>query len=140
MLGLWLRKLRDVGARWFAPAADAPGAARAQVRAGPWPPGQSKVQRETRAHLRTHAGARARCSTALTRLRVGNVVRGGGLAAVEARKGARGGRHERGEASGAQPHGTVVCGNVEWKNDCWSMQQIKNLEIKMKCNEIHVIG
>ena len=123
MLGLWLRKLRDVGARRFAPAADAPGAARAQVRAGPWPPGQSKVQRETRAHLRTHAGARARCSTALTRLGVGNVVRGGGLAAVEARKGARGGRHERGEASGAQPHGTRE-GSL-WatsKGNCWSMQ------------------
>ena len=101
------------GRRAFAPAADAPGTARAQVRADPWPPGQSKVQRETRAHLRTHAGARAGFSTAFTRLGVGDVVRGGGLAAVEALKGARGGRHERGEARGAQPHGTVVCGNVE---------------------------
>ena len=50
------------------------------------------------------AGARAWC-TALTRLGICDVVRGGGLAAEEALKGARGGRHERGEARGAQPHG-----------------------------------
>jgi len=48
-------------------------------------------------------GARQRC-TALTRLGVGHVVRGGGLAAIQALKGARGGRHERGEARGAQSH------------------------------------
>ena len=41
------------GRRAFAPAADAPGTARAQVRAGPWPPGQSKVQRDSCAFANT---------------------------------------------------------------------------------------